>query len=403
MTWLPIKVGELLTLEYGKALPRASRVETGSIPVAGSNGSDGVHNVPLVEGPGIVVGRKGSAGKVTWFNEDFWPIDTTYFVQHDARITNIRWLYYLLQALKLERLNRTTGVPGLNRNDAYAEDCFLPPRKEQSRIVELLDEADRLRRLRHEADAKANRILPALFLRMFGDPATNPMGWPHGTLGAFGVRARYGLGQPPKQSASGLPLLRATNVDAGSISEKNLIYVDPTDVPPGRNAFLAPEEVLVVRSGAYTGDVAQVTEKWSGSVAGYDLILTPASGWTGEFIEQYLLTPFVQRSYFDSQKGRAGQPHLNSTQLEATPAFNPPEDCQSLFAQSVRSVRSLRDQCRISGERLEQTFKLLLDHAFSGLLTAKWREANLKELMAEMKHQARILNLPMPKEMEALL
>ena len=59
-------------------------------------------------------------------------------------------------------------------------DCFweheapIPSPKEQSRIVELLDEADRLRRLRREADTKASRILPALFLKMFGDPATNP-------------------------------------------------------------------------------------------------------------------------------------------------------------------------------------------------------------------------------------
>ena len=53
----------------------------------------------------------------------------------------------------------------------------LPPLSEQRRIVELLDQADRLRRLRTEADAKANRILPAIFLRMFGDPDTNPMGW----------------------------------------------------------------------------------------------------------------------------------------------------------------------------------------------------------------------------------
>ena len=54
----------------------------------------------------------------------------------------------------------------------------IPPLSEQRRIVEILDQADHLRRRRAVADAKAERILPALFIKMFGDPVTNPMGWP---------------------------------------------------------------------------------------------------------------------------------------------------------------------------------------------------------------------------------
>ncbi|MCI0563691.1 MAG: restriction endonuclease subunit S, partial [Nitrososphaera sp.] len=63
----------------------------------------------------------------------------------------------------------------------------LPPLSEQRRIVEILDQADALRKKRAEADVKAERILPALFYKMFGDPVTNPMKWPSGKLGAFGT------------------------------------------------------------------------------------------------------------------------------------------------------------------------------------------------------------------------
>ena len=59
----------------------------------------------------------------------------------------------------------------------WAHEISLPPLSEQHRIVEILDQAHRLRRLRAKADAKADRILPALFIKMFGDPATNPMVW----------------------------------------------------------------------------------------------------------------------------------------------------------------------------------------------------------------------------------
>lgn len=309
-----------------------------------------------------------------------------------------RYLAYALQhsTPDISRLAGSTTFKEVSRLSLRGFKIAVPPISEQKRMVELLDEADCLRRLRREADAKAARILPALFLKMFGDPATNPMGWQLGTLGQFGIEARYGLGQPPKQSQSGLPLLRATNINAGDISERNLIFVDEADVPKSRKAFLEANEVLVVRSGAYTGDVAQVTDKWAGSVAGYDMVLSPPEGWHAEFVEQLLLTTFVQ-GYFTSQKGRAGQPHLNATQLEATPAFAPPEPKQSEFAEHVRALRVLKTQFRSAELKIEHLFSSLLQKAFSGQLTAKWRAGRMKELLAEMAEQAKLLNLPAPQ------
>ena len=73
MTWLRTPLGKVLRLEYGKALRADDRRTSGEFLVAGSNGPDGYHTKPLVHGPGIVVGRKGSAGKVAWYEKDFWP------------------------------------------------------------------------------------------------------------------------------------------------------------------------------------------------------------------------------------------------------------------------------------------------------------------------------------------
>lgn len=294
---------------------------------------------------------------------------------------------------------------GYSRHFRFLKDLpvsvFAP--SEQRRIVEILDQADALRKLRREADAKVARILPALFLKMFGDPATNPMGWPTGALGNFGVKARYGLGQPPKAAADGLPLIRATNIHAGRISTVNMIYVDPAAVPQSRNAILDANEVVVVRSGAYTGDAAQVTDDWKGSVVGYDLVATPPEEWTGEFLEQFLLTPFVQRGYFAAQRTRAGQPHLNSSQLEATPIFAPDSATQLTFAKAVRETRSIRNALSDAADSLDKLFNSMLQRAFSGELTAKWRQAHMQKLLVEMREQARLLDLPVPKELETAL
>lgn len=267
----------------------------------------------------------------------------------------------------------------------------LPPLPEQHRIVEILDQANALRKKRAEADAKTARILPALFYKMFGDPATNPKGWRIRPLSDFEAQVRYGLGQPPKASKTGIALIRATNISKGTVSAKNMIYVDPQDVPPGRNAFLKEDEVIVVRSGAYTGDVAQVTKEWEGCVAGYDLVITPGRYLTGEFVEAYLLTAFIQKGHFQNLKARAGQPHLNAAQVADTPFPEVPHDLQMRFSEAVQSTRILRKQRKIANENLEKIFSVMLHHAFTGDLTANWREAHMKELLAEMEAQARAM------------
>ena len=169
--WPRVRLGDLLSLEYGKSLPARTRDPSGEFPVAGSNGPNGKHTSALVSAPGIVVGRKGSAGRVHWYESDFWPIDTTYYVIPKASMEP-RWTYYLLSHLRLERLSTTTGVPGLNRRDVYALEVALPPISEQRRIVEILDQANRIRHLCTKADAIMDRILPAIFARLLGSPGS---------------------------------------------------------------------------------------------------------------------------------------------------------------------------------------------------------------------------------------
>ena len=182
-----------------------------------------------------------------------------------------KFFYYYCQSIEIPSR-------GYSRHFKFLKNIKIPfpPPSEQGRVVEILDQADRLRKLRSDADAKAQRILPALFFKMFGDPATNPKGWEQKTLAQTGSKVRYGLGQPPDVAIDGVPLIRATNIKHGFISKENMVYVNSNSVPSTRNAFLDADEVLVVRSGAYTGDVAQVTEEWKGSVVGYDLVITPS-------------------------------------------------------------------------------------------------------------------------------
>jgi type I restriction enzyme S subunit len=121
--WDIVRLDDVLELRYGKALKADAR-SGGSVAVVGSSGVVGWHNESLVGGPGVVVGRKGNVGSVTWVPGDFWPIDTTYYVVTDFAL---HYMHHLLRGVGF--IDSHAAVPGLSREQAYALEIVQPPRQ----------------------------------------------------------------------------------------------------------------------------------------------------------------------------------------------------------------------------------------------------------------------------------
>lgn len=119
--WELKKLKDILELCYGKALKEEQR-QPGDFPVYGSSGVVGSHNKPLVDGPGIIIGRKGNVGSIHWSDTGFFPIDTAYFVK--AKIS-LHYVFFMLGGLNF--INNDSAVPGLNREQAYSNPVLLPP------------------------------------------------------------------------------------------------------------------------------------------------------------------------------------------------------------------------------------------------------------------------------------
>lgn len=136
--WARAKVGDVLQINYGKGLTKADRTG-GPVPVYGSNGGVGDHNVALTNGPTIVLGRKGSVGAVHYSPVACWPIDTTYFIDRFDGVDAV-YLTHALRSLNLAELDTSTAIPGLNRDDVYGQTIPLPPVAEQRRIVAKVEE-----------------------------------------------------------------------------------------------------------------------------------------------------------------------------------------------------------------------------------------------------------------------
>ncbi len=124
----------------------------------------------------------------------------------------------------------------------------------------------------------------------------------------------YGIGEPPKYQAEGIPLIRATNIHNGRLFEDGLVFVNPADIPEKRIVWLSAGDIIVVRSGAYTGDSAIIPEGYGSCIAGFDMVLR-CDGVVPYFFQFALLSKYLKEGQIDLEKMRAAQPHLNAEEL----------------------------------------------------------------------------------------
>lgn len=123
---------------YGDSLTADDRV-AGPYNVYGSNGVVDQHNQANTKSPCLIIGRKGSFGKVSFSDKPCFAIDTTYFVDSRLTANDLRWLYFSLQWLRLDTISKDSAVPGLSREDAYENRLAFCSLTEQRAIASFLD------------------------------------------------------------------------------------------------------------------------------------------------------------------------------------------------------------------------------------------------------------------------
>ena len=382
--WRRVRLGDVLSLEYGKSLPSSERDPYGKFPVAGSNGPHGNHNRALVSSPGIVVGRKGSAGRVYWYDEDFWPIDTTYYVVPKVSL-EMRWVYFLLHHLRLQSIATTTGVPGLNRSDAYALEINFPPVSEQRRIVDILDQIDRVRRLHGEAKSKACRILPALFLKEFGDPGKNPLGWQTIELGsAISSGPQKGLYKPASFYGRGTKILRIAGFYDGEVADISSFKRVEISTEETEKYTLEEADIIVncFNSEEYLGKSAIIPELAETLVFGSNIMRfkVDKSQLLPGFILAHLQTPFTRAHMLSKAKRAVNLASINQQDIRNLTILRPPLAEQTRFVAASAVCREVSRRYGEQQDSLEQLSMGLSLRALSGTLTDSWRRLHIREL-----------------------
>jgi type I restriction enzyme S subunit len=137
LLWMRTTIGEQVMLQRGFDITKDQQ-KPGSVPVVSSGGVKSFHNAAMAQAPGVVLGRKGTLGKVYYLADPFWPHDTTLWVR-EFNGNNPRFVYYFFTNLDVVHLDSGTANPALNRNQVHPIEVDWPPVSQQKSIADKLD------------------------------------------------------------------------------------------------------------------------------------------------------------------------------------------------------------------------------------------------------------------------
>lgn len=325
----PDKVGGYTPIEYGDILFATSDVTPRNVGKSAVN----LMTSPIYCGPDLIVLRPTTPINPKFFG---YLLDSAY-----------------ARAQKL-RMQRGVTVMHIYAHQLKNLTIGIPPMDEQAAIVRYLDHADELTNryistkerlialLEEQRQAAIHQDVtrgldPNVLLKPahLANVAMIPAHWDVKRLKSIS-HIRYGLGQPPREKPDGLPLIRATNVSRGRITENAMMFIDPSDVPPTRDAVLREGDIVVVRSGAYTADSAIIPKCYEGAISGYDMVVTPTRA-NPEFVAMALLSPYVRDDQLIVLSTRAAQPHLNAEELGDAKIVFPPRSEQDAIVQHLNA------------------------------------------------------------------
>ena len=254
----------------------------------------------------------------------------------------VHWNIKHLQSDLISKGQGSTFV-AIGQKDLKSLPIPLPPLDEQRRIVGILNRAAKIERMRARARTLMGEFIPALFVRMFGDPVENPMGWDVRPLGAYCILTQYGTSKKATNQATGLPVLRMGNVTyRGDLDCTDLkwIALSESDV---EKYILRTGDILFNRTNSK--ELVGKTGIWDGRfeavAASYFIRLRlDETSVCPTYVWAFMNSQTTKQRLFESARGAIGQANINAKELKSLLLPVPPLDLQHRYAELVETARS---------------------------------------------------------------
>jgi type I restriction enzyme S subunit len=352
----------------------------------------------------LLVKDGATTGKVSLVTPDWRFADSAvnehvFILRPTRELVSSFLFYYLYGPAGQHQIKKTfhgSAQGGINQSFAEHVNLPVPPLPVQERIVQILQKADEIRRKRREALELADKILPALFLEMFGDPATNPKGWNLVPLGDVLSVIRNGTTAEQNIQQLGYPVTRIETISHGVINPDRVRWVQ-IDQEALEKWRLHHGDILFshINSSEHIGKTAMYLGTPPDLVHGMNLLLLRAD--PNKCLPIYLFVYLRLQSVRDKLRSMArqavNQASLNQTQIRSFPVMLPPLELQRKLELAVDQNQLALSRLAGMSEEADMLFQNLLSRAFTGELTAEWEAANAEEIAAQQAFYERLPRL----------
>ena len=289
-------------------------------------------------------------------------------------------LFFKYQEPFLSQQGQGSTFAAIKRNEVAGLRVPLPPLAEQRCIVKVVSQADRLRRLSVKADATAQRILPALFIRRFGDPGRNPNRLPSVELGSVLFEGpQNGLYKPGSSYGEGTQILRIDGFYGGRITGLDALKRIRASSGEIEKYGLQESDIVVnrVNSEEYLGKSAIIPALSEPLLFESNMmrLAVDKSQVLPEFVLAHLQTSFTRAEILSKSKRAINQASINQQDVKSLKILRPSLEGQKWFVAASNQFQELSGRYAERWTMLEGLCESLLQRSFSDELTASWRDS----------------------------
>lgn len=350
-------LGRLCTPKQWQALPKSSMSDSG-YPVYGANGIIGFASQFTHAAPTILVGCRGSIGRIHVTSARAYATSNTMALDNlRTDLVELRFLARFLAWRGFDDVTSGTAQPQLTRQNLLPLEVPLPPLDQQRRIAAILDQSEALRVQRRQALVQLDALARSIFVDMFGDPATNSRGWATKQLSELGAVT---TGRTPPTATPGMfggcvPFVTPGDLESGSPVRRTL-----TVAGASKSRVVRAGATFVCCIGATIGKVG----KASGSSAFNQQI--NAVEWGVDVNDAYGYTSMrLMRKVVASAGASTTLPLLPKTQFVKLSLPVPPMNLQRDFAARLSSIDASRIQGSLQAKALDGLARSLQSEVFS--------------------------------------
>lgn len=339
--WRDYTLKEVATLKRGYDLPKSKRFN-GNFPILASNGIVGYHNQFKVEGPGVTTGRSGTLGKVFYIKDNFWPLNTSLYVE-EFHGNDEGFIYYYLQTLDFKNYNGGSSVPTLNRNHIHTIRVKIPSLLEQKRISAILFSLDGKIYLNNRINKNLEQIAQAIFKQWFIDfefPNENsepykssggeminseigpiPKGWKIIRLEDVVDEKKFSIVDGPfgtqlhaeEYQEVGISVIRVKNLSfEGNFLRDSLVYITEEKFNHLIRSAVYPGDILLAKTGATIGKLARLPKSIKkGLIASSVMKISPDYKKFNKYYLFNAIKELSKRQYWEGVSGGSTRPTIN--------------------------------------------------------------------------------------------